>query len=71
MLSDLTVYRRLYSPPNVELWARGRSCQARLVEALRSGDADAARQTMSDHMNTAQTLMEGQEAEMVRQFISE
>lgn len=71
ILSDLTVYRRLYSPPNVELWARGRDYQARLVNALRQGDSAAARQTMTDHMITAQTLMEGQEAEMIRQFISE
>lgn len=71
MLSDLTVYRKLYSPPNIELWSKGRDYQARLVEALRAGDADAARAIMSDHMATAQTLMEGQEAEMLRRFISE
>lgn len=71
MLSDLTVYRKLYSPPNIELWARGRDYQARLVEALRKGDAETARHVLSEHMKTAQTLMEGQEAEMLRRFISE
>ena len=71
MLSDLTVYRKLYSPPNIELWAKGRDYQVRLLEALRSGNADAARSIMADHMGTAQTLMEGQEAEMLRRFISE
>ena len=24
LLTDLTVYRRLYSPPNIELWKQGR-----------------------------------------------
>lgn len=71
ILSDLTVYRRLYNPPNIELWGKGRDFQVRLVEALRSGDADGARQIMSDHMATAQSLMEVQEAQMLRRFISE
>ncbi len=71
MLSDLTVYRRLYEPPNVELWAKGRAYQARLIEALRHGQADEARRVMAEHMQTAQSLMEAQEAEMQRGFISE
>lgn len=71
MLADLTVYRKLYAPPNVELWQRGRAYQIALVEALRVGDSVTARQVMRDHMATAQTLMEGQEAEMQRRFITE
>lgn len=71
MLSDLTVYRKLYEPPNLELWRRGRAFQLDLVEALRTGDADMARRVMRDHMETAQKLMEAQEAEMQRRFISE
>mgnify|MGYP001574323767 CR=1 FL=1 len=71
ILSDLTVYRKLYAPPNVELWRRGRAFQLELVDALRIGDADTARLVMRDHMETAQTLMEMQEAEMQRRFISE
>lgn len=71
MLSDLTVYRKLYEPPNLELWRRGRAFQLDLVEALRVGDADMARRIMHDHMETAQKLMEAQEAEMQRRFISE
>ncbi len=70
-LSDLTVYRRLYSPPNFELWKRGRDHQQRLVTALRESDADAARTIMQSHMRIAQKLMEGQEAEMQRRFMSE
>jgi DNA-binding FadR family transcriptional regulator len=71
MLSDLTVYRKLYSPPNVELWEKGKAFQLELIDALRIGDADTARLVMRDHMETAQKLMEGQEAEMLRRFISE
>ena len=71
MLSDLTVYRKLYEPPNLELCRRGRAFQLDLVEALRTGDADMARRVMRDHMETAQKLMEAQEAEMQRRFISE
>lgn len=71
ILSDLTVYRRLYSPPNVELWSRGRDYQLRLVDALRRGDAEDARAIMTTHMETAQAFMEGQEAEMLRGFITE
>jgi len=71
ILSDLTVYRQLYSPPNIELWAKGHDYQERLVEALRSGKPELAHKIMTEHMETAQTLMEGQEAEMARRFISE
>lgn len=71
MLSDLTVYRKLYSPPNIELWERGRDHQQRLVQALREGDGQSARTIMQSHMQIAQKLMEAQEAEMLRRFISE
>ncbi|WP_256373028.1 FadR/GntR family transcriptional regulator [Pseudoruegeria sp. HB172150] len=71
LLSDLTVYRRLYSPPNVELWAKGRDYQQRLVTALREGERGAARAIMKAHMETAWSLMLGQEAEMERRFITE
>ena len=71
MLSDLTVYRKLYEPPNEELWRRGRAVQLALIDALRIGDGDTARLVMRDHMETAQKLMEAQELEMQRRFISE
>ena len=71
MLSDLTVYRKLYAPPNEELWRRGRAFQLELIDALRIGDGDTARLVMRDHMETAQKLMEAQEVEMQRRFISE
>ena len=71
VLRDLTVSGKLYAPPNLELWSKGRDYQARLLQALRAGDGPAARAIMTAHMQTAQKLMEGQEAKMLRQFISE
>ncbi len=69
-LSDLTVYRKLYDPPNHELWAKGKGYQARLVKALRTGDGAEARKVMALHMATAQSLMEVQEAEVIRRFMT-
>lgn len=71
VLSDLTVYRQLYAPPNTELWTKGRDYQVRLVQALREGDKGAARAIMKAHMQTAWALMRGQEAEMTKRFIPE
>ena len=71
LLSDLTVYRRLYSPRNVELWREGRDHQQRLVDALRGNDPDTARAVMADHMKTAWSLMRRQEVEMQSRFITE
>jgi GntR family transcriptional regulator, transcriptional repressor for pyruvate dehydrogenase complex len=69
ILSDLTVYRELYSPPNRELWEKGSDFQKRLLMALRHGDANAAREIMKSHMKTAWALMRGQEAESLQRFI--
>ena len=71
LLSDLTVYRRLYSLPNAELWKQGRDHQQALVRALRDGDGETARAIMTDHMETAWKLMRRQEVEMESRFISE
>jgi len=71
ILSDITVSRRLYRPINLDLWARGRDYQMRLLAALREGDSKAARAIMTAHMQTAQPLMEGQEAVSLKRFIRE
>jgi GntR family transcriptional repressor for pyruvate dehydrogenase complex len=71
MLSDLTVYRRLYEPRNYTLWRQGRDYQRELILALRQGDAEAARRTMRAHMEGARALMALQEAEMDRRFLSD
>jgi len=71
ILSDLTVYRKLYAPPNRELWESGRNHQIQLIAALREGRGEDARLIMADHMETAQRLMEAQEAEVMKRFIAE
>ncbi|MEC3860647.1 FCD domain-containing protein [Mesobacterium sp. TK19101] len=71
ILTDLTVYRRLYDPPNLQLWQRGRDHQLRLVDALRRGDADAARATMASHMEGAEAMMVAQEAQLAKRFMGE
>lgn len=70
-LTDLTVYRRLYDPPNVELWRKGREHQLQLVEALRQGEQERARSTMHSHMQIAEELMSVQEAHLLRRFLGE
>ncbi len=69
MLTEMTVYRKLYDVPNHELWRRGRQHQLELIEALQRGDAKAARETMTSHMNAAEDLMQHQEARLARRFI--
>ncbi|MDX1742664.1 MAG: FCD domain-containing protein [Ruegeria sp.] len=71
ILTDLTVYRKLYDLPNIELWRKGREHQLQLVEALRNGEADRAREIMASHMSIAEELMHVQEARLTRQFIGE
>lgn len=69
MLTEMTVYRKLYDVPNHELWSKGRQYQLELIEALRRGDRGAARQTMASHMSVAEDLMRHQEARLARRFI--
>ena len=71
ILTDLTVYRRLYDPPNRELHDKGVAYQVELVRALRDGKANDARAIMRAHMETAEALMQAQEAEVLRRFIAE
>ena len=71
VLTDLTVYRGLYDPPNRELWSKGRQHQLQLVEALRKGYSARARQIMKSHMRIAEQLMQAQEAQLMRRFIGE
>lgn len=71
ILTDLTVYRRLYEPHNVELWQRGRQHQLDLVAALRDGDGASARAIMASHMAGAEAMMVTQEAQLRRRFIEE
>lgn len=71
MLTEITVSRHLYDPPNPELWASGRDYQARLVRALGEGDAEEARRILRDHMRNAHRLMRLQEAAPAQRFLEE
>lgn len=71
ILTDLTVYKRLYTTPNHDLWQKGRQHQIDLIDALRCGDSARARQVMRSHMEMARGLMEAQEAEVMKRFIAE
>lgn len=71
VLTDLTVYRGLYDPPNAELWRKGRAHQLDLIEALRAGDADKARQIVASHMRTAEAFMQEQEAHLAKRFLDD
>lgn len=71
MLTELTIYKKLYEPENHELWLTGVQSQKQLVEALRSGNAEQAKQVMSQHMQTAHQLMKMQEVEVANQFLQE
>lgn len=71
ILTDLTVYRRLYDPPNRELHDKGVAYQIDLIAALRDGRAEDARTIMRAHMETAEALMQAQEAQVLRRFIAE
>lgn len=71
ILSDLTVYRRLYATPNKELWERGRKHQIDLVEALANGDGARAHAIMLSHMKGAERMMNQQEMLITRAFMAE
>ncbi|MBI1417505.1 MAG: FCD domain-containing protein [Limimaricola sp.] len=71
ILSEITVTRRLYDPPNHELWASGVAYQSQLLAALRDGDATVARDVMRQHMRSAKQLMLRQEAVVTQRFLTE
>ncbi|SLN26470.1 FadR/GntR family transcriptional regulator [Roseisalinus antarcticus] len=71
ILTDLTVYRRLYEAPNRELWERGRRHQIELVDALERGDGPLARAIMLSHMEGAESMMNAQEIRIAREFMVE
>ncbi len=69
VLRELTVRRKLFEPINPELRESGRAYQTQLLNALREGDGEAARRIMTQHMETAQAIMEAQEATLARSFL--
>ena len=71
LLKELTICRRIYRRRIPGFRRTGRDYQARLIRALRAGDAGAARTIMRAHMVTAQKIMEEQESVVLRHFLSE
>ena len=71
ILTDLTVYKRLYTTPNHDLWEKGRQHQIDLIAALRHGESEKARKIMLSHMEMARGLMEAQQAVIIKKFIAE
>lgn len=71
LLKELTICRRIYRRRIPGFRRTGRDYQARLIAALRTGDAAAARSIMRAHMVAAQKIMEEQESVVLRHFLSE
>lgn len=68
LLMNLTVCQRIYEQPNPELRRQGYDYQRQLLEALREGDIARGCEVVSEHMQTAQTLMEAREAMLEKSF---
>ncbi|MGM0784452.1 MAG: FadR/GntR family transcriptional regulator [Pseudomonadota bacterium] len=71
MLSDLTVYRRLYEPGDHQIGPTGCQYHARVLDAIEAGDADRARELMREHMLSAQAVMNDNEAQVRRGFLAD
>jgi len=71
LLKDLTICRKIYRRRIPDFRRKGRDYQVRLIQAIRAGDAGAARSIMRAHMITAQDVMREQESIVRRQFLSE
>jgi DNA-binding FadR family transcriptional regulator len=69
LLRNLTICRRIYEAPNPELRESALHYQVRLMQALRRGDAEGARDVMYRHMCAAQDYMESCEAEFRAGFL--
>ncbi|GEM81622.1 GntR family transcriptional regulator [Vibrio superstes NBRC 103154] len=71
MLSDLTIYKRLYQPKNYQLWKNGLDSHLELLSALQVGNGEKAGLIMKRHMQSAMEFMEQQEVQMTRRFMQE
>lgn len=57
LLRDMTVCREIYQEPNPELRETGLHYQVRLLRAIKTGDAERAREIMRRHMIEAESYM--------------
>lgn len=71
VLSDLTVYRRLYEPGDHHIGPSGCQYHGWLLDAIEDGDAERARELMREHLIDAQAIMNDNEAQMKRGFLQE
>ncbi|SHF65592.1 DNA-binding transcriptional regulator, FadR family [Modicisalibacter ilicicola DSM 19980] len=71
VLSDLTIYRRLYEPGDHHIGPAGCQYHAEVLDAIEAGDAERARALMHEHMIAAQAVMNDNEAQVRRGFLSE
>nr|WP_300314465.1 FadR/GntR family transcriptional regulator [Halomonas sp.] len=71
ILADLTVYRRLYEPGDHHLGPAGCQYHAQVLDAIEDGDADRARRLMHEHLLDAQAVMNDNEVQVKRGFLSE
>lgn len=70
VLSDLTVYRRLYEPGDHQIGPTGCQYHAHILDAIEQGDAGLARELMREHMRSAQAVMNDNEAQVRRGFLA-
>lgn len=71
VLSDLTVYHRLYEPVTHDLGQAGCRYHAEILDAIELGDAESAYSIMREHMLDALRVMNQQEAQVRRGFLPE
>lgn len=71
VLSNLTIYHRLYGPATHDLGPTGCQYHSEILDAIEVGDAESAYTIMREHMLDAQRVMNQQEAQVRRGFLSE
>lgn len=69
LLRNLTICRHIYGSPNPLLREQALHYQIQLIRALKAEDADAARQIMLEHMESARRYMEESEAVFTGGFL--
>ncbi|WP_249977319.1 FadR/GntR family transcriptional regulator [Vreelandella olivaria] len=71
VLTDLTIYNRLYEPVTYDFGQVGCRYHAKILDAIELGDAESAYNIMREHMLDAQRVMNHQEAQVRRGFLPE
>ena len=71
LLKELTICRKIYRRKIPGFRSKGRDYQSRLIQALRAGDAGAAKAIMRAHMVISEQIMLEQESIVQRNFLRE